>query len=172
VDRLLEIFKVQARMATTRLDRQRQHQQVAHTQRVCNETNYTDHEHDIAQPPAPTPQRVTTSPRLPTVEFTEINEHGPTIPTITQENETFSPPAHNTRQHQTRRTLTQEVALHISETREITQSGAQQWHPSLTSAERVAAVLDDETGKLLEYRHLLKNPKYHDFWSKSFGTEL
>ncbi len=172
MDRLLEIFKIQARTATTRLDRQRQHPQIAHTQRVHNETHSIDHEHKIAQPPAPTPQRVATTPRLPAVEFTDIYEHGPTIPTITQDNETFNPPAHNTRQHQTRRTLTQEVALHISEAREITQSSAGRQHPSLTSCKRVAVVLDDKTGKLLEYRHLLKNPKYHNVWSKSFGTEI
>ncbi len=35
-----------------------------------------------------------------------------------------------------------------------------------------AAVLDDETGDLLEYRHLLRHPKYRDTWSKSFGTEI
>ena len=33
------------------------------------------------------------------------------------------------------------------------------------------AVLDEEIGDLLEYRHLLKHPKYRDIWSKSFGTE-
>jgi hypothetical protein len=34
------------------------------------------------------------------------------------------------------------------------------------------AVLDDETGNLLEYRHLMKHPKYKDTWLKSFGTEI
>jgi hypothetical protein len=34
------------------------------------------------------------------------------------------------------------------------------------------AVLDDETGDLLEYRHLMKHPKYKDIWTKSFGTEI
>jgi hypothetical protein len=34
------------------------------------------------------------------------------------------------------------------------------------------AVLDDETGDLLEYRHLMKHPKYKDVWTKSFGTEI
>jgi hypothetical protein len=33
-------------------------------------------------------------------------------------------------------------------------------------------VLDDDTGDLLEYRHLLKHPKYRETWSKSFGTEI
>ncbi len=34
------------------------------------------------------------------------------------------------------------------------------------------AVLDNETGDLLEYRNLLKHPKYKDVWSQSFGKEI
>jgi hypothetical protein len=34
------------------------------------------------------------------------------------------------------------------------------------------AVLDNETGNLLKYRHLMKHPKYKDVWTKSFGTEI
>ncbi len=33
-------------------------------------------------------------------------------------------------------------------------------------------ILDDETGDLLEYRHLLKNPKFKDVWSQSFSKEI
>ena len=34
------------------------------------------------------------------------------------------------------------------------------------------SVLDDETGDLLDYQHLMKHPKYEDMWTKSFGTEI
>jgi len=34
------------------------------------------------------------------------------------------------------------------------------------------AVLDDKTGNLLEYHHLMKHPKYKDVWTTSFGTEI
>jgi hypothetical protein len=34
------------------------------------------------------------------------------------------------------------------------------------------AVLEDDTGDLLEYRHLIKHPKYKDTWSNSFGNEI
>ena len=34
------------------------------------------------------------------------------------------------------------------------------------------AVLDTETGALMEMRHLLVNPKYKDLWGKSYTTEL
>ena len=36
----------------------------------------------------------------------------------------------------------------------------------------VYAILGDETGDLLEYRHLVKHPKYKDIWSKSFSMEM
>ena len=35
-----------------------------------------------------------------------------------------------------------------------------------------SAVLDDKTGDLLAYRHLLKHPKCKDVWSDSFGREI
>jgi hypothetical protein len=38
--------------------------------------------------------------------------------------------------------------------------------------EMVNAVMDLETGDMMEYRHLLKNPKYRDTWSKAFGKEI
>jgi hypothetical protein len=34
------------------------------------------------------------------------------------------------------------------------------------------AVMDEETGDMLEYRQLLKRPKYRDIWSKAFGKEI
>ncbi len=34
------------------------------------------------------------------------------------------------------------------------------------------AILDDKTGKLLKYHHLLKHPKHKNIWSKSFGTDI
>jgi hypothetical protein len=34
------------------------------------------------------------------------------------------------------------------------------------------AVLDNETGDLLKYLHLIKHPKYRETWSNSFGTEI
>jgi hypothetical protein len=34
------------------------------------------------------------------------------------------------------------------------------------------SILDDETGDLLEYRHLMKHPKYKDVWTHSFSKEI
>lgn len=34
------------------------------------------------------------------------------------------------------------------------------------------SILDDDTGDLLEYRHLMNHPKYKDTWTKSFSKEI
>ena len=34
------------------------------------------------------------------------------------------------------------------------------------------SVLDAETGELLEYRHLIKRPRYKDEWVIQLGTKL
>jgi hypothetical protein len=36
----------------------------------------------------------------------------------------------------------------------------------------VHAVLDEESGKILEYRQLIKHPKYADTWTTSYANEL
>jgi hypothetical protein len=38
--------------------------------------------------------------------------------------------------------------------------------------EVAGAVMDQETGDMLEYRQLMKLPKYCDTWSKAFGKKL
>lgn len=38
--------------------------------------------------------------------------------------------------------------------------------------EFAGAVIDEETGKSLEFRHLIKMKKYHDIWMKSFANKL
>jgi hypothetical protein len=52
------------------------------------------------------------------------------------------------------------------------QQAAARRYPVTVIKDFASAVLDEETGDLLEYRHLLKHPKYKDIWSKSFGTEI
>jgi hypothetical protein len=34
------------------------------------------------------------------------------------------------------------------------------------------AVIDNETGEIMEYRHLLKNPKHRERWQRSFSKEI
>ena len=38
--------------------------------------------------------------------------------------------------------------------------------------EALYAVLDPETGDMMEYRHLLANPKYRPIWKPAYGKEL
>ena len=34
------------------------------------------------------------------------------------------------------------------------------------------AVIDNETGEIMEYQHLLKNPKHREQWQRSFSKEI
>ena len=34
------------------------------------------------------------------------------------------------------------------------------------------AVLNEDTGELMEYRHLIGNPKYIEIWGQAYGNEL
>ena len=38
--------------------------------------------------------------------------------------------------------------------------------------ELLNAMFDEDTGDLLEYRHLIGNLKYREIWSKLYGNEL
>ena len=38
--------------------------------------------------------------------------------------------------------------------------------------EMAGAVLDAETGDLLEYRHLIRRPHYQEVWGNAFGKEV
>ena len=49
---------------------------------------------------------------------------------------------------------------------------AQRRFPLKTLCEIAGAVMDDETGELLEYRQLMKNHKYKRTWGTAFGNEI
>ena len=34
------------------------------------------------------------------------------------------------------------------------------------------AVLNEDTGELMEYQHLIGNPKYREIWGQAYGNEL
>ena len=34
------------------------------------------------------------------------------------------------------------------------------------------AVLNEDTGELMEYRHLIGDPKYREIWGQAYGNEL
>jgi hypothetical protein len=49
---------------------------------------------------------------------------------------------------------------------------ASKWCPLQFLWDLAFAVLNDETGNLLKYYHLIKHPKYKKVWTKSFGSAL
>jgi hypothetical protein len=53
-----------------------------------------------------------------------------------------------------------------------TQQAASRTFPLQFLCDLAYAVLDNDTGNLLENRHLIKHPKYKDTWSNSFGNEI
>ena len=67
--------------------------------------------------------------------------------------------------------ITQEMILHLlhhSATPLTTQQDAVRCFPW----DVLAAILDTDTGKLLEYHHLIKNPKYCTIGKNKYGKEL
>ena len=124
------------------------------------------HAQQIA-PPIPTP----IFPTNPLGRSQQIADLG----ILTAKPLTNDAPAHNTRSQVQHCTITQEAILACMNTCSYITS----W--SLTPAnaafclfpvEILNAVLDKDTGELLEMRHLLTNPKYKDVWGKSYTTEL
>ena len=80
-------------------------------------------------------------------------------------------PVANTRFHHAHR----EKLLHGSKTKKskgIQQMTATCLHPTKLIVESINAVLDMEMGKLFEYRHLIKHPKYKGVWNKSAANEF
>jgi hypothetical protein len=121
------------------------------------------------------------SPHTP-VEFPYPDSkfgHVPETPIILQdEDDTIGAyPAANTRQQQKVQTITQDYLFHMMDISGRTkpfsnQQAARRKYPLQFLCDFAYAVLDDKTGDLLKYRHLLRHPKYRDVWSKSFGMEI
>jgi len=68
-------------------------------------------------------------------------------------------------------TITQESILHLSQ-RHTPIFAAQQAASRLFPADILNAILNEDTGELMEYRHLIKHPKYSTIWKKAYGKEL
>ncbi len=110
------------------------------------------------------------------VEYPDTTENSPSIiPVILQEDD--EAPSANTQSQQQDHTLTQDYMLHMMEITGYTapftaRQAASRQYPLQFLCDFAYAVLDDDTGDLLEYCHLIKHPKYKDTWSKSFGKEI
>jgi hypothetical protein len=172
VEQLMEIFKMQAEKATCEARTQRVLREQAQAQRVK--------EQQLAAEQQASPSTTSTS-----VPELEVNLYPNTdigllrgTPIISQdEDDDTSHPASNTRQQRKIRTLTQDYMLHMMEIPGYTapfspRQAASRTFPLQFLCDLAYAVLDDDTGDLLEYRHLIKHPKYKDTWSNSFGKEI
>ena len=85
-------------------------------------------------------------------------------------------PRYNTRsQRRVFGNLTTEAmlsVLELTDQRINPKKMAARQYPAQFLYEVAGAVMDQETGDMMEYRHLLKNPKYREVWSKAFGKEI
>jgi hypothetical protein len=116
----------------------------------------------------------TTICTVPPLDVTYHREHPQQTPLILQDDhhDDASPPAANTRLQRHTRTITQDLLHHLAESpflqhHVVNQHVTPCLRPPRSFGDCAQAVLDDKTGDLLEYRHLLKHPKYKDVWSTS-----
>jgi hypothetical protein len=122
------------------------------------------------------------TPRVPTKHVTSprvlnaLDQESERMNTPTPRVDSAEAPRYNTRQQKrTYGTPLTDAMLTVMELAGISacpRKLAQRKFSSQVLLEMVNAVMDLETGDMMEYRHLLKNPKYRDTWSKAFGKEI
>eukprot|EP00804_Cyclotella_cryptica_P005330 CCRYP_020410-RA/>CCRYP_020410-RA protein AED:0.19 eAED:0.19 QI:0/-1/0/1/-1/1/1/0/760 len=107
------------------------------------------------QPIARSPRVTTTPPQMNNTASPRVTPH--------------TAPAYNTRSR--KQTITQETMLHFSQLPAPTFT-AQRAASRLFPTDFLNAILNEDTGELMEYRHLIKDPKYSTIWKKAYGKEL
>jgi hypothetical protein len=175
IDQLINIFKLQATKNKDAASAQRVLKERAQAARMSNETN------EQSSTTEPTTTTTTTPMSFPPLELEYPNLDTGMLqgtPMISQdEMGGNSSPAANICRQQKVRTITQDYLFRLMDTPELLQLFTNQHaascrYPLQFLCNFANAVLDDETGNLLEYQHLLKHPKYKEVWSKSFGKEI
>ncbi len=160
MEQLIEIYKIKAKKATCKAQAQRVLREQVQAQRVVAEQQ--------AQVPQPTSPKQNPA-SFPSFEVDDSTDE-PTSArggcNIVSQDED-SPPSSNTRQQHQICTLTQDYMLHMIETPGYTApfTPAQAScckYPLQFLCDFAYAVLDDDTGDLLEYCHLIKHPKHKD----------
>ena len=199
IEQLIYIFKSEAQKAKDAATAQRVLKERAQAQRVLTEANHQEtlevpttepteaNHHENLEAPTTEPSANPTARRLDEdTPFPPLEVEYPPIdggslrntPVISQDDQVDdSTPAENTRRQRKVRSITQDYLFHMMETPSLVQpftakQASARKYPLQFLCDFAYAVLDDETGDLLEYRHLLKHPKYKDVWSKSFGREI
>ena len=83
----------------------------------------------------------------------------------------------STRSKSTPRIITQDVLMHVAEISGgargiMAKNASARKFPLQFIRDYAAAVLDHETGEMLEYHHPIGRPKYKKDWGVSFGNEI
>jgi hypothetical protein len=174
INQLMHILKQQAKTAKNNATVQRVLKKPAHAERVLTKV-------EPNPKPATTPSAAPTA--NPTTNFPDLKIKYPNsdveqpqhTPVVSQDNhESVSPPSANI-SHQCRgRTITEDFLFHMMDVPTptqpfTTQQAALRKSPLQFLCDFASAVLDNKTGDLLEYCHLLKHSKYKDIWSKSLA---
>jgi hypothetical protein len=160
VDQLMVIFKQQAHATRDAATAQRVLRECAQAERVIKEEQQMHLQQESVQ------EQVIPSPSFEIQDNNDTADTPHSIPQITQD-EHDSPPSANTRQQRELRTLTQDFMLQRMEIPGYkapftAKQAASRKYLLQFLCDLAYAVLDDETGDLLEYRHLMKHPKYKD----------
>jgi hypothetical protein len=110
----------------------------------------------------------------PTSTNNNNNDASPNV--ISQDCEGYDTPANNTRSRRATTSITQEAMLmtiDITKSARITPSAlAKRKFPLAVLCVFAGAVLDQATGEMMEYRHLIKHPKHKGTWGNSYGDEV
>jgi len=177
IAQLISIFKTQAEKEKDEATLQRVLRERAQAERVLTET--------IA--PTTNPTSEPTAPQQTTYAPLEIEEYylqvdigalRQTPISYPEDNATSARPADNTRYQCKARTITQDYLFHLMDTPYLqkqlfaAKQASSRKNPLQFLCDFAYSVLDDETGDLLEYQHLLKHPKYKNVWSQSFEKEI
>ena len=108
-------------------------------------------------------QECATQPRVQQTIFTDMSNQATT--------QAIETPATNTRSIRNGRTLTQEAMMACMQ-RQPTDMNARTLASRKFPRHMLNAVLNKDTGELMEYRHLTGNPKYREIWGQAYGNEL
>jgi hypothetical protein len=179
IKQLIKIFKTQAEKEKDKATLQRVLQENAQAERVLNK-NMAPSTRPTNEPLArPTSPQATLFPPFEIEEYPDVDLgtlRG--TPISNPDNDSNSArPATNTRYQCKVCTITQNYLFHLMDSPFL----PQQFTSKQASARKYLLqflcnfaylVLDNKTGDLLEYWHLLKHLKYKDMWSQSFGKEI
>ena len=162
--RLEEIFKYAATLPRVQTTQEETDTPNATTINNKDSSSNTNEEEDIVA--SEEIERGATSPRVRTSpSSSRVDETQPL-----EEEEPETPPAYNTRS-KAPITITQETILRAIDINDknfnAQKASRRKFHPEV-----LAAVLNEETGELMEYRHLIANPKYRERWGKAYGKEI